>query len=83
MTWQTAAIGAVAVLGVLGLVWIFAGRWVSASKGGAVAKDDLKEAESIVEEQRRQGDIMAQPIPKGRKLLELIRLRRQRQEPKP
>jgi len=38
-----------AVLAAAGLVWIFAGRWVSASRKGSVAKDDLTEARASLE----------------------------------
>jgi len=80
VSWQIAVIGIVAVLAVVGLVWLFAGRWVSASKGGAVAKDDLAESAAVLAEKDRIMGEMAKPTPRGQKLLELIRKRRERAE---
>jgi hypothetical protein len=79
--WELPAIAIAGIALILGLVWIFAGRWVSSSKSGATAKDDLAESAAVLAEKDRIMGEMAKPVPRGAKLLELIRKRRERAEP--
>ena len=46
----------------------------------ATASDDLAESLALTDEQRRQLDVLAQPTPKGRKLLDMIEARRKHAE---
>lgn len=78
MSWELAVVGAVAVLGVLGLIVLFAKGEKSEAKSSAVAKDDLDERieQDAAEQVYHDAAAVPPPIREALDELELARLKR-------
>jgi len=80
VSWEL--LGGIAIALVLAAagVWGVVAAWGRQKTKGAVAKDDLTEADALLAEAKRRDEVLAQPTPKGRKLLDMLTARRKRRE---